>query len=226
MSPRITAIVPTYNEAKRLPTVLKVLTTFPRFHEVIVVDDGSTDATATVVQSFPVRYLRHSPNQGKGYAMDQGVQAAAGDIIFFCDADVRGLTHEIITATVTPVTTSRVEMFIAMRNRKIYFLHFVLNIIPLLGGERAITKRLWQKIPAYYKQRFRIEAALNFFATHEGRGFSYQVFPGLSQTIKEKKLGFWPGQLARWRMIRDVIAAELHVRQHYVREYLVKTAKT
>lgn len=216
----VTAIIPAYNEAPRIKAVLDVITTYPGFDEIVVSDDGSTDNLKSVVQQYPsVRYLRLFPNQGKGYAMEVAVQHSRGDILFFCDADVRGLTHELITATLAPLQRGEVEMCIAMRNRKIYYLRFVLRMIPLLGGERALTRRLWEKIPQEYKQNFKIEAALNFFAEHEGKGFTFKVFPGLSQTIKEKKMGLLPGMLARWRMIREVAAAELEIGHRYVRKH-------
>ncbi|MBC8207517.1 MAG: glycosyltransferase family 2 protein [Kiritimatiellales bacterium] len=206
---RITAIVPAYNEGGRIGAVLTVLETFPGFHEVIVVDDGSTDNTREIVESFNVRYVRNTKNQGKGKAMDRGVSLAESEIIFFCDADVTGLTCEIIEEIVRPVAEDRVDMFIGMRNRKWYFAHQVTAFVPLLGGERALTKQLWQRIPDYYKQYFRIEAALNFFALYWGNGFNYKVFTGLAQVIKEKKYGFRDGTRQRWSMISNIFGAQL-----------------
>lgn len=99
-------------------------------------------------------------------------------------------------------------MFIGMRNRKMYFVRQVLAVVPLLGGERALTRKLWERIPCEYKNRFRIESALNFYARYCGRGFKYEVFVGLSQTIKEKKYGFMRGFMARLAMFKDLIYAQ------------------
>lgn len=209
---RITAIIPAYNEVERLTAVLDVITSYPHFSEVIVIDDGSMDNTKNVVQRYSnIRYIRNEINKGKGYSMDRGVQEATGDIIFFSDADVVGLTHDIINSICNPVVHGDVEMFIGMRNRKIYYLNFILSIIPLLGGERAITKDLWQRVPQQYKDRFKIEAALNFYAKYHGKGLSYAVFPGLSQTIKERKYGLVAGFLARIRMFWEIMEAEVQV---------------
>ena len=92
----MTAVVAAYNEAERIATVLRTLVTYPRFADVVVVDDGSTDDTAAVVDAFDVTYLRVEPNHGKGHAMDLGVRHAATDVIFFADADITGLTHTMI----------------------------------------------------------------------------------------------------------------------------------
>src|SRR3989344_3998701 len=206
---KITAIVPAYNEAKRIGRVLDVLTTYPYFEEVIVIDDGSTDGTEEVVKKYPVKYLKIVPNKGKGHAMDTGVTMSVGEIIFFADADVTGLTHRIIADILRPVVDGEVDMSIAMRNRATYYLHYIIFIIPLLGGERALNKRLWQILPAHYKRRFKVETGLNFYARYYVTGFTYKVFKGLSQVIKEKKFGLIEGLRRRWLLCINVISAQL-----------------
>lgn len=207
----VTAIVPAFNEAGRIGAVLSVLTTFPDFEEIIVVDDGSVDNTQEVVESFNVHYLKNAGNRGKGYSMDRGVNLATSEVVFFCDADVTGLTHEIIREIVDPVRKGEVDMFIGMRNRRWYLVHKLITFVPLLGGERAVTRELWQRTPAYYRQYFRIEAGLNFFALYYGNGFQFKIFRGLSQVIKERKFGFKEGTLRRWRMISNIVAAQLRL---------------
>lgn len=203
----VTAIVAAYNEAPRIGRVLDVLVAYQGFEEVIVVDDGSTDDTGEVIAQFPVTYVRVETNQGKGHAMDVGVANASTDVIFFADADIVGLTHDMIAETIQPVLDGSCEMFILMRNRKIYFLRMLMHFIPLLGGERALTRRLWERLPDRYKARFRIEAGLNFFSVYHGRGLRYRVFRGISQTVKEEKFGFWEGVRRRLRMFGDIISA-------------------
>ncbi len=204
---KITAIVPAYNEGPRLAAVLRVLTSYPAFDEVIVVDDGSTDNTSRVARRWPARYLRLAANQGKGRAMDHGVRAARGEVIFFCDADIEGLTHAALDRVIRPVVEQRVDMFIGMHNRPIYLLRFILTFIPLLGGVRALNRDLWHQVPDWYKDHFKIEAALNFYAIHYGRGLAYTVFPELAQTIKEQKYGWLEGLKFRARMLAEIMAA-------------------
>ncbi|KKU11837.1 MAG: Glycosyl transferase family 2 [Parcubacteria group bacterium GW2011_GWB1_45_7] len=206
---RVTAIVPAYNEADRIGGVLSVLTGYGFGEIIVVVDDGSTDDIAEVVSKYDVRYLNIGANGGKGRAMDVAVKEAKNDLIFFCDADVKNLTHDIIDEIVLPVINEKVEMFIGMRSRAIYALTWILVFISLLGGERALTKKLWLELPSWYKYKFRIEEGLNFYAKYYGKGLAYKVFPGLTQVIKEKKYGFWKGTKRRFSMVWDVVYAAM-----------------
>ncbi len=87
--PRVSIIIPAYNSARYVGAALQsVLDQTCRDYEVIVVDDGSTDDTKTVVLSVggPVRYI-HQSNQGPSPARNTGISAAAGEFICFLDAD-------------------------------------------------------------------------------------------------------------------------------------------
>ena len=196
--PNITAIIPAFNEAPRIGHALAALLASGCFQEIIVIDDGSTDQTHSVAAAFPVHVLRLHSNQGKGAAMAAGVAASSADIYFFCDADILGLQPLTIQAVLQPVIDGKLDMFIAMRDRPIFHIApWLSHRVPLLGGERAVTARLWHQVPNRYKQGFRIEAALNFYARYYGHGLGSRVITGLTQTIKEKKYGLFPGFFQR-----------------------------
>jgi len=94
--PHLTVIIPAYNEERRLPATLasvyEYLKSLNESFEILVVDDGSLDNTAAVVESFAkehsaVRLISYTPNQGKGHAVRVGMLAARGDLLLLDDAD-------------------------------------------------------------------------------------------------------------------------------------------
>jgi glycosyltransferase involved in cell wall biosynthesis len=99
MLPAFSLVIPAYNEAERIGQTLRdalgyLEGTSPQ-SELIVVNDGSTDATSEIVRhvfaartSVNARLLEHSPNRGKGAAVRQGLLAATTPIGLFSDADL------------------------------------------------------------------------------------------------------------------------------------------
>ncbi len=71
--------------------------------EVLVVDDGSRDATAAAAAGAGARVARHARRQGKGGAMATGLEQAAGDVLVFLDADVENTAPEFVTSLLGPV---------------------------------------------------------------------------------------------------------------------------
>ena len=103
----VSLVVPAYNEEARIPaSLLEIFTYFdtqPYAWELIVVDDGSRDATADLVlreakiAGAPVNLMRNETNYGKGFSVKRGVLAASGENIFFTDADLSTPIDEIST---------------------------------------------------------------------------------------------------------------------------------
>jgi dolichyl-phosphate beta-glucosyltransferase len=98
-APALSVVVPAYNEALRLPRTLARLGEWLAGsgldHEVIVVDDGSRDATSGVARAGGATVLRHEPNRGKGYAVRRGMLAARGARRLMTDADLSTPVEEL-----------------------------------------------------------------------------------------------------------------------------------
>jgi glycosyltransferase involved in cell wall biosynthesis len=201
---KVSAIIAAYNEQDTIAQVIRAIEGHPLVDEIIVVDDGSTDATSARARETFARVITLERNLGKAGAMGAGVRAARNETILFLDADILGLTHEIITLTVTPVLTGKCGMFVAIRARRTYWMNRLLYFIPVLGGERALTKEIWRLVPRTYRKGFQIEIALNYYTKKSGHKMAFGVMPGLSQVIKEKKRGFWLGLAQRITMCADV----------------------
>ena len=83
-----TVVLPAYNEETGLKALLPSLLALSRDRfEVVVVDDGSTDATASLAESMGCRVVRHAANAGKGVAVRTGLMAARGEKVIIMDAD-------------------------------------------------------------------------------------------------------------------------------------------
>jgi dolichyl-phosphate beta-glucosyltransferase len=103
--PSISIVIPAYNEEKRLASTLGAVLEYLRgkdfpFVEVIVVDDGSQDGTAALVENWQrdhavIRLLRNPGNRGKGYSVRHGILDAKGDWILYSDADLSAPIGEL-----------------------------------------------------------------------------------------------------------------------------------
>src|SRR3989338_603352 len=92
----LSVVIPAYNEAKRIVPTLKSVFDYLKKqnyeYEVLVVNDGSKDNTAEIVQSFQsqvssLKLIDNKQNRGKAKAVQQGMMAAQGDLRLFMDAD-------------------------------------------------------------------------------------------------------------------------------------------
>jgi glycosyltransferase involved in cell wall biosynthesis len=99
----LSIIIPAFNEERRLPQTLDRVRAYLGSHagsyEVIVVDDGSTDGTAQLVEKMSapwpgLRLLKNPGNRGKGYSVRHGMLDAVGEIVLFTDADLSAPIEE------------------------------------------------------------------------------------------------------------------------------------
>ena len=103
VQPYLSVVIPAYNEAGRLPStidkVMRYLEGRDYPYEVLVVDDGSSDATADLVEQAAEKYanlhLVKNPHRGKGFAVRTGMLQAKGRYILYSDADLSAPIEEI-----------------------------------------------------------------------------------------------------------------------------------
>ncbi len=83
----VTVVLPAFEEAVAVGTVVRALREAAAWKEVLVVDDGSSDDTAAVAATAGARVIRHPYNKGNGAAVKTGIRNASGDFILIVDAD-------------------------------------------------------------------------------------------------------------------------------------------
>lgn len=126
----VSVIVPAYNEADRIAATVAAARALPGVTEVIVVDDGSPDATAQAARNAGARVERHPRNRGKAAAMETGADAASGDLLLFLDADL-GETGAEAAVLIDPVVSGQAAMSIA-----------TFPVVPGRGGGMGLVVRL------------------------------------------------------------------------------------
>jgi glycosyltransferase involved in cell wall biosynthesis len=80
-------VIPAFNEAASIGPLISALSSAASWHEVLVIDDGSTDATADQAAAAGARVIRHPYNKGNGAAVKTGIRRAMGRFILIVDAD-------------------------------------------------------------------------------------------------------------------------------------------
>jgi dolichol-phosphate mannosyltransferase len=96
----VSVVIPVFNQQRKvvysIQKIKQVVETYFRDYELIVVNDGSTDSTLTILKGFAsidqgqqhIRIISYTPNRGKGYAVRQGVLHSRGEVVMFLDGDL------------------------------------------------------------------------------------------------------------------------------------------
>ena len=97
---KLSVLIPAHNEAATIEEVLRRIRAVPLDveREIVVVDDGSTDATPQILERLSgpdLRVLRHPKNRGKGAALRTGLENCSGDLILIHDADLEYFPEDI-----------------------------------------------------------------------------------------------------------------------------------
>jgi glycosyltransferase involved in cell wall biosynthesis len=134
---KITVLIPAYNEKSTIQEITKRVQAMKLADEIIIVDDGSTDGTRSLLAEMDgkgnVHVILHEKNQGKGAAVRTGISAATGDVLIIQDADLEydpreypNLLKPILEGVADVVYGSR---FLGAPHRAILFWNMVANHI-------------------------------------------------------------------------------------------------
>ncbi len=216
MEKLVTAIVPAYNESLTIGPVVKELMQSPYFKEVIVISDGSTDNTARVAEAAGATVYQLPVKNGKGAAMQHGLAHAETEVVAFFDADLKGFKADHAERIVLPVLKGARVMNVGLRDRG-GLITGLMHYLPLIGGERAMYRHVFEAIPDRYKQGFMIESALNYYCRSRKLTYGGVKLPGIKIVHKYEKVGYWRGFIEYVKMSLEIIKAMTIVRLDYLR---------
>ncbi len=187
----VAVIIPAYNEAATVAQVARVARQARGVDRVIVVDDGSTDGTVEAAAAVPgVEVVRLETNQGKGEALRAGVAAAHdADIVVFLDADLTGLRPEHVEQLIEPVTRGEAVMTCGLFDRGPWLNWWFLHVLPVLTGERALRRELFEALEPDELRGYKVEAALNSLCRLNRFPVKHFVLDGMFHVVKERKRG-------------------------------------
>lgn len=223
----VSIVVPAYNEQETIGIVLRsLLASLPNLHEIVVVDDGSTDETAIIAQTLGasearIRVIQLGKNQGKTAALREGFAASTGDVVLVQDADLE-YDPKDLSVLVEPILAGKADVVYGSRflvrraTRVLYFRHYLANqLLTLLSN--LLTDMNFTDVETGYKA-FRGEIIRSMIIGSKGFGFEIEVTAKVAKlgcrvyevpisyygrTYEEgKKIGVWDGLAALYYIFK------------------------
>jgi glycosyltransferase involved in cell wall biosynthesis len=165
----LSVVMPCYNEERTVKQALAAVLDSPWVSEVILVDDGSTDATidnALRVADERVRIIQQEVNQGKGAAVRRGFEEAKADFVIIQDADLEYNPREYGTL-LEPLTSGQADVVFGSRfitdrpHRVLYFWHYVGNRLLTTASNAFSNLNLTDMETGYKVFRLEVVKALD-----------------------------------------------------------------
>lgn len=232
---KLSIIIPVFNEEKTISLILQKIATLeiPNVEkEMLVIDDGSTDATASAIQDSGLRiqnlkYIRHQKNLGKGAAVRTGIEHSTGDYIVIQDADleydpndIKKLIKPILNGDATVVYGTRLKRlpnFTRDERTPRFLLHYLGNkflsfLTSILYGQwitdmetcyKVFPKKAIDKI-TLKSRRFDFEPEITAKLLKESYTiFEVPIFTNPRGYNEGKKLNtFKDGTIALWTLLK------------------------
>lgn len=206
MVPRVSVIIPAFNEVATVGAVVDAARQCDLVGEVIVVSDGSTDGTAEAAREHGARVVELETNKGKAAAMRAGLLAACHDTILFLDGDLIGLRPDHIRRLVEPVLAGRADATVGVMRKGRPVTDLAQAVTPFLSGVRAGRAEVFEALNELDERAgWGAEMALTLWARENKCRVREVRIDGVTQRMKEEKLGLAQGFWSRLRMYWDIV---------------------
>jgi glycosyltransferase involved in cell wall biosynthesis len=221
---KTTIIIPAYNESKRPTSPLSYALQAQLVQKIVIVDDGSTDDTATQIQQFldtqgnqlatqnniEVRFIVHQKNQGKTAAIATALQEVATDTVLMLDADIKDFLPEYIDAMVTSFFDEQADMLIYYKTSTghplLSFFDTLLASELLYCGERMLQTEILKTVLAQQTQGYLLETAINLYCLDHRKKIVLLKGPYFHHIMKaEKEGGVLSGIKGDLNMARQIL---------------------
>lgn len=226
---KISCIIPAYNEEQGIGSVLSVVVPLidKHLHEVIVVDDGSSDSTKEISKKFPqITFIEHIVNQGKSKTVADGIQVATGEYIFLLDADLKFLNEQNIIAILEPIQNNVSQVSISYRKNS--WPLFPFKSIDYLSGERILSKSyLIEKIDAMsILPSYGLEVFINRIIIKNKLSIKVVKWPNVENNFSQNKRGWLKGMKAMigvwWNILCTITVFEMYYQNIALKKLLVR----
>jgi hypothetical protein len=214
---RIVTLIPAYNEEDIIADTVKAALSMPGIEEVVVIDDGSDDATPFVAHDAGARVIQMDHNAGKGAAMNCGVKDSEADVYLIIDADLGESAVETYRL-LDPVLADQADMSIALMkappghkagfgfvmklSRWAIRKYGKMEVQAPISGQRAIRRQLIDDSGGFEKG-FGVETALTIDALRKGYRIVEVPLP-LTHRLSGRN---WTGFVHRGHQFWDILKA-------------------
>jgi glycosyltransferase involved in cell wall biosynthesis len=208
----IAAILPAFNEEKGIGRVLDILCQSKVLTEIIVVDDGSVDRTASIIEYFRMKdprifVCRHATNLGKGQSVMTGFLASTSKYILTIDADLFGLTPDHLVDLVEPVLYGEADMTLGIFRGGNWATDLSHRLAPWLTGQRCLRRDLIRDIDWKAATGYGLETAITIAGQKHSWRRRKVYWQGVSHPPSEGHRGLLKGIFNRSKMYCHILRA-------------------
>lgn len=216
----ISCIIPVFNESKTILQVVRAALATKSIAEIVIVNDGSTDETATLlsqIRSPKFRLINLDRNQGKTTAVLAGLKCVRGDTLLLLDGDLVGLKSKHLDTLLRPIISSpNTAAFAFLGNAPGIARQMGINAV---SGQRAFPRKAIEELTQTHSRGFSLEVLLNDVFLKQHYKIRVIPWPEVSHLRKFEKRGYLKGWLEDdWMTLKLILDFGLPHLIHQYRE--------